>query len=117
MTVNLSLSKALAIWLVLGASAAADWRADIVSAPGRVTAVEITGADVRVAIGQDWYRLAGDPVHLESAPSPDRPAVPAGALPDARVAVGPGTVARAWLASRRLATITAFSATRSRRAA
>src|SRR6266568_3887883 len=98
MTINLSLTAALAIWLALGASAAADWRADIVSAPGSITAVETTSPDTRVAVGQDWYHLVGEPTRLEPAPPPDHPAVPAGALPDARVAVGGNTVARAWLA-------------------
>jgi FG-GAP-like repeat len=89
---------ALASWLALIASAAADWRADVVPAPGRVTAVETVGKHVRVAIGQSWYRLASDPARLESASPPDRPAAPAGALPDARVATGIDTIARAWLA-------------------
>ncbi len=89
---------ALASWLALAAPAAADWRADVVPAPGRVTAVETAGKDVRVGIGQSWYRVASDPARLESTPPPDRAAVPAGALPDARVALGTDKIARAWLA-------------------
>jgi hypothetical protein len=88
----------LSSWLALAASAAADWRADVVPAPGRVTAVETTGKHLRVAIGQNWYRVAADPARLESTSPPDRPAVPTGALPDARVAMGTDKIARAWLA-------------------
>jgi hypothetical protein len=89
---------ALAAWLALHASATADWRADAVPVPGRVVAIEAAGTDVRVAIGRSWYRLAPETMRLEPAPAPEFPAVPAGALPDARVAVGRDTVARAWLA-------------------
>ena len=92
------LRTALVSWLALTASAAADWRADVVPAPGRVTAVETAGKHVRIAIGQSWYRVASDPARLESASPPDRPAAPAGALPDARVALGNDKIARAWLA-------------------
>ncbi len=79
-------------------AAAADWRAEVVPAPGRVTAVETIGKDVRVAIGRRWYRFAADVARLEPAPPFDRPAIPAGGLPDGRVAIGSGTIARAWLA-------------------
>ena len=95
------LCVALASWLALDASAAKDWRADTVPAPGHVTAVETIGTDVYIAIGRRWYRIAAGAAgaaRLESAPVPDRPAVPAGALPDARVAVGVDKIARAWLA-------------------
>ncbi len=77
---------------------AADWRAEVVPTPGRVTAVETAGKDVRVAIDGRWYRVGADAARLESAPPFDRPAIPAGGLPDGRVAVGSGTIARAWLA-------------------
>ena len=63
-----------------------------------MTAVETIGTNVHIAIGQRWYRIAAGAAQLESAPMPDRPTVPAGALPDARVAVGVDKVARAWLA-------------------
>ena len=95
---RLSLCAALACWLALAASAAADWRADIVPAPGRVTAVETAGKHVHVAIGGSWYRVASDLARLQPASPPDRPGVPVGALPDARVAIGIDTIARAWLA-------------------
>lgn len=78
-------------------AAAADWRAVVVPAPGRVTAIETAGKDVRVAIGRHWYRFAADAARLEPALPFDRPAIPAGGLADGRVAVGSGTIARAWL--------------------
>ncbi|MBI4725372.1 MAG: VCBS repeat-containing protein [Rhodomicrobium sp.] len=87
----------LAVWLTAGASSAKEWHAKVVPAPGRVAAVEIQGADVRVRIGQSWYRFAADRAQLEPASRPDRPAAPSGALPDARVAAG-RTIASAWLA-------------------
>jgi hypothetical protein len=84
--------------LALNTPAAAEWRADVVVAPGRVTALETNGLDVRIAVGRSWYRVATDPLRLEPATAPERPAMPADALPDGRVAIGGGTVARAWLA-------------------
>jgi hypothetical protein len=92
------LGTTLGVWLMLGASAGAGWRADVVPAPGPVTAIETTGTEVRVAIGRSWYRVTTEPVRLQSAPAPAHPAAPADALPDARVAIGHGTIARVWLA-------------------
>ena len=92
------LAVVLASWLALDASAAKDWRVDTVPAPGHVTAVETIGTNVHIAIGRRWYRIAAGAVRLEAAPVPNRPTVPAGALPDARVAVGVDKIARAWLA-------------------
>ena len=89
---------AIASWLALTAAAAAEWRATVVPAPGRVSAVEAAGANVRVSIGRSWYRVAAETERLEPAPAPDRPAVPADALPDTRVAIVDGGTARAWLA-------------------
>ncbi len=92
------LMSLLMSWLALSATAAADWRAEIVPAPGKVTAVETAGKQVRIAIGGRWYRIAADALRLESALPFERAAVPAGALPDARVATGVEKIARAWLA-------------------
>jgi hypothetical protein len=90
---------ALASWVILSTTATAEWRADTVAvpAPGRATAVEPAGTDVHVAVGRSWYRFAADAGTLEPVRPSDRPTVPAGALPDARVATGTGNVARAWL--------------------
>jgi hypothetical protein len=78
--------------------AAANWRAEIVPAPGRVTAIETDREGVRVSIGKDWYRPATDALRLDPAPAPERPSLPPGALPDARIVTGSDTIARAWLA-------------------
>lgn len=88
-------SAVLAACLAFAEPAKAEWRAEVVPAPGRVTAIEMVGGEIRVAAGQDWYRVTVD-AKLQAAPAPARPAVPAGALPDARVAVGKEF--RAWLA-------------------
>jgi hypothetical protein len=78
--------------------AAAAWRLDMVSSPGRVTALQAMGGEVAIAVGASWYRLAADGAKLEPAAAPRRMAVPAGGLEDGTVAVGRGIVARAWLA-------------------
>ena len=88
----------LASWLALATPASAEWLAKVVPVLGRVTALERTGAEVRVAIGKAWYRLSADAERLDVAPAPDLPAVPAGALPDARIAFGRDKTVRAWLA-------------------
>jgi hypothetical protein len=80
------------------AAVGAEWRTVAVPTPGRATAIERSGLDVRIAIGQHWYRVAAEATRLEIASPLDRPKVPAGALPDARVAIGRNAVARAWLA-------------------
>jgi len=93
------LRAALACWLVLMTPAAAAWRAEIVPAPGAVTAVERDGTAIRIAVGDIWYQLADDGATLQQASPPDLPKPPADALPDGRVARGSGTVARAWFAA------------------
>ncbi|CAN5339962.1 hypothetical protein BH11PSE4_BH11PSE4_04600 [soil metagenome] len=86
------------IWLLLAGPAAADWRADVVQVLGRVNAIEVDGPAVRVAIGAKWYQLAADALTLEPAKPPVRPALPAGALADGRMATSAGPVAKTWLA-------------------
>lgn len=95
---NLGVILAVAAPLAFCAPAAAQWRANILETPGRVSAVDTVGADVRVAVEGSWYRLTADGGRLEAAPAPTYPPVPAGALPDARVATGTGGIARTWLA-------------------
>jgi hypothetical protein len=88
----------IACWLLLAGPAAAEWRADPVHAPGPVSAIEIDGPAVRVAIGTKWYQLAIDALALEPAKAPTRQALPAGALADGRMAASAGPIAKAWLA-------------------
>ncbi|MDP1865258.1 MAG: VCBS repeat-containing protein [Bradyrhizobium sp.] len=83
--------------LVLG-PAAAEWRAEPVPTPGRVTSVEVRGTDTRIAVGPNWYRIAPATGTLISAQAPGFPAVPPGGLSDGRVASGDGAIARTWLA-------------------
>ena len=92
------LPVSLAALLALSHAQAADWRADVIPAPGRASEVDLTGSDVRVAVGRSWYKITGDPARLEGASAPARVTVPEDALPDASVGVGQETVARAWLA-------------------
>jgi hypothetical protein len=63
-----------------------------------VTSVEVRGADTRIAIGPNWYRIASAAATLIPAQAPGFPAVPPGGLSDGRVASGDGAIARAWLA-------------------
>jgi hypothetical protein len=88
----------LAFWFALGTLEAAEWRADVVQAPGLVTAVEIANGGVRIAIGQSWYSVVTGTARLEMTTPPNHLAIPSGALPDARVAIGTERVARAWFA-------------------
>lgn len=94
--------KAILSWcaamMFAGTGLAADWRAEPVLTPGAVTAVERFGADVLVKVGQSWFRVAPERSGVEAWPAPGRPAIPSGALPDARVVFGSGEVSRAWLA-------------------
>lgn len=93
------LLHALAISLALTAPAAAEWRAETVTAPGRTTAVEAEDTAVKIEIGAKWYQFAGDAPTLARTEPPLRPALPRDALPDGRLAVGAAHVARAWLAA------------------
>jgi hypothetical protein len=79
------------------AAHAAGWRVDIVPTPARVDAVD---GSVDVNAGGLWYRLTlGDKgpalSYLDEGPKIERPE---GALPDGRIAIGSGDIARAWLA-------------------
>ena len=88
----------LVFWLILATPAGAEWRADIVPAPGRVTSVEVVGAETHIAIGSNWYGIAAETGALVPSRAPVSPAVPPGGLPDGRVATSNGAIARAWLA-------------------
>ncbi|MDP1582671.1 MAG: VCBS repeat-containing protein [Bradyrhizobium sp.] len=87
----------LVSWLALG-PAGAEWRAETVPTPGPVTSLEVRGADTRIGIGSNWYRIAPATGSLIAAQAPDFSAVPAGGLSDGRVASSDGAIARAWLA-------------------
>lgn len=95
---TIALWAALVATVVLAVPAAAQWRVELVPAPGRVAAMETVRGDVAIAVGASWYRLAAGVPKLEPSAAPRRVAVPAGGLADGRVAAGTGIVARAWLA-------------------
>jgi hypothetical protein len=88
----------LAAWLTLVGPAAAEWRAETVPTSGRVTSIEVLGAETHIAIGSNWYRIAPKTRTLVPSQAPVYPAVPPGGLSDGRVAIGDGVIARAWLA-------------------
>jgi hypothetical protein len=82
----------------LSAPALADWQASTVRAPGRVSEIDLSGIDVRIAVGTSWYRFDAKAMRMVPAAALERPAPPTGALADGRVATGRDTFARAWLA-------------------
>ena len=88
----------LVAWLALVGPAVAEWRAETVPAPGRVTAIEVHGAETHVAIGPNWYRIVPKTRTLFLSNAAFYPAVPPGGLSDGRVAISPGVIASAWLA-------------------
>lgn len=95
----MQLRAALLAWIVFIGPAAAQWRVDVVPTSGPVTAIDVDGTAVRIAIGSSWYRIANDALKLVSANPPDRQKLPRDALPDGRIVVGTGQVARTWLAA------------------
>lgn len=81
-------------------SQAADWRLDIIRAPGPVKAIDTAGDEPIVSIGHGWFRLVAgtDRMTLVATAGPPQRALPKDALPDSRIAVGKHDIARAWLA-------------------
>lgn len=94
----LAAASFVAASLLLGApSAAAEWRVEVLDAPGRVDSIEAHPAAVRIAIGKLCYQTIETKLVAAACPQPAAP--PAGALADGRVAESTGAVARAWLAA------------------
>ncbi len=93
---HVSIALLSMVWLALPTQAKADWRLDVISAPGAITAVETVDDEVLIAIGKSWFRFAGEPMRLMPAPAPHRVVPPLG-LPDARIAAGRESFTRAWL--------------------
>lgn len=84
--------------LLLGPpSAAAEWRVEVLDAPGRVDSIEAGAAPVRIAIGRLCYETIEAKLRAAACLTPAAP--PAGALNDGRVSENAGPVARAWLAA------------------
>jgi hypothetical protein len=93
---------AIAIAVVAGSApaAAAEWTLQIIPAAGPVKAIETVDNAAAIAIGSGWYRVQadGNRMRLVATATPARHPLPAGALPDGRLAAGHRTIARAWLA-------------------
>ena len=70
----------------------------MVPTSGRVTSIEVLGTETHIAIGSNWYRFVPSTKTLVASHAPSYPAVPAGGLPDGRVATSGGAIARAWFA-------------------
>lgn len=88
------LRASLVSWLTLIGPAGAEWRADVVPTPGRVTSIEVLGTETQIGIGSNWYRIASKTRRLLPSPAPVYSAVPLDGLPDGRVAISRGTIAR-----------------------
>ena len=91
---------ALGLLAFAGASQAAEWRVNRVSAPARVTAIETVAGQTQVNAGGLWYKivLTGEKISLVFVDAPAQSKLPDGALPDGKVATGKGEIARVWLA-------------------
>lgn len=85
----------------LASPALAQWRTEIVPAPGKVTSIETVDREVRVATDKGWFRAstAENSIKLEPVSASRHPPLPRGALPDGRMAAGRHDIARAWLAA------------------
>lgn len=85
---------------VAGLAHAADWQITEADAPARINAIDTSGGEVRVEAGGLWYKLTlkGDKPTFTFVDQPPKQALPRGALPDGRIAIGTHNIARAWLA-------------------
>jgi hypothetical protein len=92
---------ALALGFLAATASHADaWQVETIETPGRVLELTEVGGEPRVATASGWFRVVreGGRIRLESASPPRYPPLPPDALPDARIAAGRGSIARAWLA-------------------
>lgn len=94
-----SLLACLVVSLGSAGAHAAEWRAQRVDTPARVTAIETVGGEARINAGGLWYRvtLSGAQATLAFVDAPARPRQPDGALADGRVVTGSHDIARVWL--------------------
>ncbi|MCF8476898.1 MAG: VCBS repeat-containing protein [Pseudolabrys sp.] len=97
---RLALLACLAALFGTGNVEAAEWRAERVDTPARVTAIETVDGQARVNAGGLWYRVTrvGGQVKLTFIDTAPPLKKPDGALPDGRVATGSRDIARVWLA-------------------
>lgn len=76
------------------------WQAEPIPTPGPVKAIDASGRGALISIGGGWFRpiVGTHSVTLVATVGPPRQEPPNGALRDGRVALGKGSIARAWLA-------------------
>ncbi len=91
---------AVALLALTSTAHAAEWRAERIETPARVTAIEMVDGKPRVDAGGLWYGVAldGEQVRLSFLDAPRQP-LPENALPDGRVVTGTHGIARVWFAS------------------
>jgi hypothetical protein len=94
--------RSICAFVLIAASAApADaWKIEAVETSGLVRELTEVGGEPRIATASGWFRAVADGarIRLEGAQPPRYPPIPAGALPDGRIAAGKREIARAWLA-------------------
>lgn len=89
-----------AVLLAASLEHAAAWRVEPVDVPGTPFELTQIGDAPHLAVAAGWYRVVvkDGAVKLEPASAPRQPPLPPDALPDGKIAVGNGDIARAWLA-------------------
>jgi hypothetical protein len=98
---RLPLTVCVVISIGSAGAQAAEWRAQRVDTPARVTAIETTDRQARINAGGLWYRVAlnGTQATLAFVDAPRaRPDNPTGALADGHVVSGSRDIGRVWLA-------------------
>ncbi|RDV05323.1 FG-GAP repeat domain-containing protein [Undibacter mobilis] len=93
----------LVVFLIAHAAVAraAEWHAEVINTPARVTAIDTVDGKPRVLAGGLWYDIdmRGGKPRLVFLDEMRRPQLPADALPGGSVATGTRDIARAWLAA------------------
>jgi len=87
--------------LIAASAAPADaWKIEAIETSGPVRELIEVGGEPRIATASGWFRAVADGarIRLEDAQPPRFPPIPAGALPDGRIAAGKREIVRAWLA-------------------
>ena len=99
-----ALACVIAVACVVGSGAlpakANEWRLETIPTVGPVQAVQTIAGEPHIFIGNGWFRTVVGTTRVTlgaTAGPPQRPRPP-DALPDGRIAEGPGVIARSWLA-------------------
>jgi hypothetical protein len=77
-----------------------EWRLETIPTVGPVQAIQTVAGEPLIFIGNGWFRtvVGTTRVTLGAAAGPIQRPRPPDALPDGRIAEGPGAIARAWFA-------------------